>query len=175
MPGRSQSGTPIRDSARDGASVVTFVESGSFRLSMEITKRRHEAAPLDLEDVERRLRPLTRRYLGVGAIPLDRVVGTDSRVGAFTRRFERGHRFTPERLRALEAAPPNGGFPPIVAVNLGETHFVIDGRHRVALARRHGGATIDADITEVVAKSRSRRARTWSRSSVARSSASSSR
>jgi hypothetical protein len=35
---------------------------------------------------------------------------------------------------------------------MGETYFVIDGHHRVALARRHGGATIDADITEFVAR-----------------------
>ena len=119
---------------------------------MRAIRRRGEADLLDLEDVERRLRPFTRRYLGVRAIPLEHVVGTDSRGGAFTRRFEPRHRFSRDRLRSLETAFPDGGFPPIVAVKLGETYFVIDGHHRVALARRHRGETIDADITEFVAR-----------------------
>ena len=56
------------------------------------------------------------------------------------------------RLRSLREAFPDGGFPPIVTVKLGETYFVIDGHHRVALARRDGGETIDADVTEFVAR-----------------------
>jgi hypothetical protein len=107
---------------------------------------------LDLEEVERRLRPMTRRYLGVRAIPIAHVVWTDSRGGAFTRRFEPRHGFGRDRLRSLESAFPDGGFPPIVAVKLGETYFVIDGHHRVALARRHGAAMIDADVTEFVTR-----------------------
>ena len=119
---------------------------------MRAIRRGGETDLLDLEDVERRLRPFTRRYLGVRAVPVEHVVGTDSRRGAFTRRFEARHRFSRDRLRSLESAFPDGGFPPIVAVKLGETYFVIDGHHRVALARRHGALTIDADITELVTR-----------------------
>jgi hypothetical protein len=54
-------------------------------------------------------------------------------------------------VRSLADAFPDSGFPPIVAVKLGESYFVIDGHHRVALARRRGGELIDADITEFVA------------------------
>jgi hypothetical protein len=57
---------------------------------------------LELDEVERRLKPFGRRYL-------------------------------------------------IVAVKLGETYFVIDGHHRVALARRGGAVAIDADVTELIA------------------------
>jgi hypothetical protein len=114
--------------------------------------RRHRKAPLlELEDAEQRLRPLTRRYLGVRPIPLEHVVGTDGRAGAFTRGFEPRHRFSRDRLRSLADAFPGDGFPPIVTVKLGESYFVIDGHHRVALARRHRGKFIDADITEFVA------------------------
>jgi len=56
-----------------------------------------------------------------------------------------------DRLRSLEAAFADGAFPPIVTVKLGETYFVIDGHHRVALARRGGAEMIDADVTELVA------------------------
>ena len=107
---------------------------------------------LELDDVERRLRPFGRHYVGVRPIPIQNVVGTDGKVGAFTRRFEPRHSFSRDRLRSLASAFPDGGFPPIVAVKLGETYFVIDGHHRVALTRRNGGETIDADITELVAR-----------------------
>jgi hypothetical protein len=107
---------------------------------------------LELEDVERRLKPFARHYLGVRAIPLEHVVGTEGRAGAFSRDFSPRHAFSRDRLRALADAFPDGGFPPIVAVKLGETYFVIDGHHRVALARRHGGEAIDADVTEFVAR-----------------------
>jgi hypothetical protein len=115
-------------------------------------RRQRQADLLDLEDVERRLRPFGRRYVGVRAVPLRHVVGTEGRAGAFTRSFEPRHAFSRGRLRSLADAFPDGGFPPIVAVKLGETYFVIDGHHRVALARRHGAETIDADVTEFVAR-----------------------
>jgi hypothetical protein len=119
---------------------------------MRALRPRRNADLLELEDVERRLRPFARHYLGVRAVPLKHVVGTEGRAAAFTREFEPRHRFSRDRLRSLEAAFPDGGFPPIVAVKLGETYFVIDGHHRVALARRNGGEMIDADVTEFVAR-----------------------
>jgi hypothetical protein len=115
-----------------------------------VFRRRRKDDLLELEDVERRLRPLERRYLGVRAIPLEQVVGTEGRAAAFTRDFEPRHGFGRDRLRSLAEAFPDGGFPPIVAVKLGDTYFVIDGHHRVALARRRGGELIDADVTEFV-------------------------
>jgi ParB/Sulfiredoxin domain len=118
--------------------------------------RRLRARPgedlLVLDEVERRLKPFGRRYLGVRGIPLDSLVGTDSRAGAFTRDFRPLHAFSRDRLRSLEAAFADGGFPPIVAVKLGGTYFVIDGHHRVALARRGGAEMIDADVTELIAR-----------------------
>jgi hypothetical protein len=106
---------------------------------------------LELDEVERRLKPFGRRYLGVRAVPLDALVGTDSRAGSFTRDFRPLHAFSRDRMRSLQTAFADGVFPPIVAVKLGETYFVIDGHHRAALARRNGAATIDADVTELIA------------------------
>jgi hypothetical protein len=89
--------------------------------------------------------------VGIRAIPVDRVVGTEGRAAAFTRDFSPKHGFSRERLRSLAHAFPDGDLPPITAVKLGETYFVIDGHHRVALARRRGAAMIDAEVTEFVA------------------------
>ena len=107
---------------------------------------------LELAEVERRLKPFGRRYLGVREIPLDALVGTDSRADSFTRDFRPLHAFSRDRLRSLQRAFADGAFPPIVAVKLGETYFVIDGHHRVALARRAGAAVIDGDVTELIAR-----------------------
>src|SRR5215216_6316208 len=107
---------------------------------------------LELDEAERRLKPFGRRYLGVRPVPLEHLVGTEGRAGAFTRDFRPRHSFSRDRLRSLEEAFPDGGFPPIVTVKLGETYFVIDGHHRAALARRGGAAVIDADVTELIAR-----------------------
>ena len=107
---------------------------------------------LELEEVERRLKPFGRQYLGLREIPLDALVGTDGRSGSFTRDFRPLHAFSRDRLRSLESAFADGGFPPIVVVKLGESYFVIDGHHRAALARRGGAEMIDADVTEIIAR-----------------------
>src|SRR5688500_15030080 len=107
---------------------------------------------LELDEVKRRLKPFGPRLLVVPEIPLDSLVGTDSRAGAFTRDFRPLHAFSRDRLRSLEEAFADGAFPPIVTVKLGEAYFVIDGHHRAALARRRGGVMIDADVTELIAR-----------------------
>ena len=107
---------------------------------------------LELDDVERRLKPFSRSYLGVRPIPVDAIIGTEGRASSFTRDFRPVHDFSRDRLRSLKDAFPDGGFPPIVTVKLGEAYFVIDGHHRTALARRSGAEVIDADVTEFIAR-----------------------
>jgi ParB-like nuclease domain len=119
---------------------------------MKGRRARRRERLLELEEVERRLQPFGRRYLGVREIPLDAVVGTDGRASAFTRDFRPLHAFSRDRMRSLQDAFGDGAFPPIVTVKLGETYFVIDGHHRTALARRAGAKMIDADVTELIAR-----------------------
>ena len=119
---------------------------------MKGLKARRRERLLELGEVERRLKPFGRRYLGVRGVPLDALVGTDSRASSFTRDFRPLHAFSRDRLRSLESAFSDGSFPPIVAVKLGDTYFVIDGHHRAALARRGGAEMIDADVTELIAR-----------------------
>lgn len=112
--------------------------------------RRDELLPLD--EVTRRLRPFERRYVGVRAIPVNAVVGTDSRGRDFDRRFLPRRPDIGLRWRRVEDAFPEGDFPPIVVYRLGEAYFVIDGHHRVAIARQRRMDTIDADVTELRAR-----------------------
>lgn len=107
---------------------------------------------LPLYQAIERLRPFARRYVGIRPIPVDQVVGTDSRGSDFDRDFLPRRPDVRERWRRVEQAFPDSGFPPIVVYQLGDAYFVIDGHHRVAVARRQGVETIDAEVTELEAR-----------------------
>ena len=111
---------------------------------------------LPLDEALRRLHPFARFQLGVRPIPIGQIVGSDGRVADFDRRFVPRRRQSVARLRELGRAFPGGDFPPIAVHQLGDTYFVVDGHHRVALARRRGMETIDADVTVVHARWRLR-------------------
>ena len=107
---------------------------------------------LPLDQAIERLRPFARRYVGIRPIPVDQVVGTDSRGSDFDRDFLPRRPDVRERWRRVEQAFPDSGFPPIVVYQLGDAYFVIDGHHRVAVACRQGVETIDAEVTELEAR-----------------------
>jgi len=112
---------------------------------------------LELDEVERRLRPFGRRYLGVREIPLDALVGTDSRADSFTRDFRPLHAFSRDRMRSLERAFADGAFPPIVTVNGGAPTCLAGvggsghrGARRPADSAPVAGSPIDVAAGEVV-------------------------
>jgi hypothetical protein len=121
-----------------------------------VYRRRSTCQLLDLDEATRRLRPFSRRHVGVRPIPVAQIVGTDSRTADFDRRFRPRRRAAAARMRSVAAAFPDGAFPPIVVQQLGDAYFVLDGHHRVAVARRRGVEIIDADVTELLARWRLR-------------------
>ncbi len=121
------------------------------RLRQAVTGRVTVPELLALDDAEHRLRPFSRRYVGVRSIPVRHIVGTEGRARDFDRDFLPQRRELESRWRGVETAFPDGAFPPIVVNKLGEAYFVIDGHHRVAIARQLGMETIDAEVTELSA------------------------
>ncbi len=119
---------------------------------MRTWHRGRSAGLVRLEDAARRLEPVAQRYLGLRSIPVDHIVGTVSRDGDFDRAFRPRRRDVRKRRDAVEAAFPTGHFPAIVVRKLGDAYFVVDGHHRVAVARDLGMAFVDADVTELVAR-----------------------
>ena len=107
---------------------------------------------LRLDEATERLRPFARHYVGIRPIPLASIVGTEGRAGDFDRDFEARRTEVRERLRRVREAFPEGDFPPIVVSKLGDAYFVVDGHHRVAIARRRGAEMIDAEVTELSAR-----------------------
>jgi hypothetical protein len=107
---------------------------------------------LPLEEATERLRPFSRRHLGLQAIPVRQIVGTDSRGADFDRDVLPRRPEIGRRWRGVEEAFPEGGFPPIAVYKLGEAYFLLDGHHRVGIARQRGMETIDAEVTELTAR-----------------------
>jgi hypothetical protein len=79
-------------------------------------------------------------------------VGTDSRGGDSDREFLPLRPAIGACMRRVARAFPHGDFPPIVEYQVGDAYFVVDGHHRVALARQRGMEMIDADVTSLRAR-----------------------
>jgi hypothetical protein len=108
-----------------------------------------ETPLLPFDEVHRRLRPSAGTYVGVRPVPVGQIIGTEGRGGDFDRSFRPRRDGVRARMRSVAQAFPHGDFPPIVAYKLGDAYFVLDGHHRVALARLRGTEWIDAELTEL--------------------------
>jgi hypothetical protein len=124
----------------------------AYRRLARVVRGREAPTLLPLDEATRRLRPFHRRYVGLRPIPVEQIVGTESRARDFDRDFLPRRPDIGRRWRQVEQAFPEGGFPPIVVYQLGDAYFVLDGHHRVAIARQRGMEMIDAEVTELRAR-----------------------
>lgn len=108
---------------------------------------------LSYEDVLKKLKEKGRASRGLKDIPLDAIVGSVGRYQDFTRTFlprrdEDIHRWT----RVQMAMNSMTGVPPIEVYQIGDAYFVLDGNHRVSVARQMGATHIQAYVTEIKTK-----------------------
>ena len=90
------------------------------------------------------------RDLGMQQIPLDKIVGSVGKYQEFSRSFLPRLAQDRERWKSVFAiALDVQGFPPIDVYQVGDTYFVIDGNHRVSVARQLGATTIEAYVTRL--------------------------
>jgi hypothetical protein len=82
-------------------------------------------------------------------IPVSRIVGTLGRSGDFNREFLPRRGEIQSRWERVDRAFDQGDFPPITVFELDGSYFVVDGHHRVAVARQRGIDYIDAEITRL--------------------------
>ena len=89
--------------------------------------------------------------LGEKVIEVDSVVGSVDRTTGFDRLFRPTSAEVERRFERIDAALRRGEeMPPIDVYRIGDVHFVIDGHHRVAVARALGWKTINAHVVEVL-------------------------
>jgi hypothetical protein len=86
-------------------------------------------------------------------VPLDRIVGSVGRYREFDRAFMPKLDSTGPRWRSIASAYfDDVRLPPITLYKVGDTYFVIDGHHRVSVARELGRAYVDARVIEARAR-----------------------
>lgn len=87
---------------------------------------------------------------GVREIPLEAIIGSVGRASDFTRDFLPKRDNDAERWARIKAAAMDmRGMKPIDVYQVGEVFFVIDGNHRVSVARQLGATAMMARVFEI--------------------------
>ena len=104
---------------------------------------------LSYEDVANKLKLRVRTERGIQQIPLDAIVGSVGRYTDFTRSFLPRQMEDQERWARVKTLMEEGlDVPPIEVYKVGGVYFVIDGNHRVSIARQEGFTSIAARVIE---------------------------
>jgi len=103
---------------------------------------------LSYEEVAEKLKLRARMERGVQHIPLDAIVGSVGRYTDFTRTFLPRRADDQERWAGVKTAFIEGNLPPIEVYKVGDVYFVVDGNHRVSIARQEGFTSIEARVIE---------------------------
>jgi len=86
---------------------------------------------------------------GPAEVPLAQVAGTSARVDDFDAEFRLRNRRLRDRWTRVAGAMAGGDLPPVELIQLGSLYFVVDGHHRVSVARSLGRATIAANVQRI--------------------------
>lgn len=142
--------------ARNFLAALRDFQTARFRANMEQLMARLSGKSADLlsfEEVRRQLRGHATFRRELKDIPLDAIVGSVDRYTDFTRRFYPRQDSDQRRWARIEMqATGMEGLPPIEVYQIGEAYFVIDGNHRVSVARQLDNSHIEAYVTQVETK-----------------------
>lgn len=97
--------------------------------------------------ISKKLNLSSRVYRGVHPIPVDRIVGSVGRAADLLPGFRL--RNPDVRYYRIRRAMERGEIlPPIIVYKVGDEYYVLDGNHRVAVAKELGMEFIDAEVVE---------------------------
>lgn len=135
------------------ALVASQFHQARRRAALESILARFSGRPvalLSFDDVIDKLGLSGQSSAGVTQIDIDAIVGSVGRYQDFTRTFLPRLESDEDRwVKVGAAAPSVADLPPIDVYKIGEVYFVLDGNHRVSLARTQNLRYIDARVTEV--------------------------
>jgi ParB-like nuclease domain len=131
----------------------TFDRARRKRLYRRVVARlglaAHVGELLALDVVTGRQRLSGQSHLGLRTIPVRAIIGTMDRAGDFDGEFLPRRADMAERWHRVERIVQRGQAPPIVVHELDGRYFVVDGHHRVAIARQHGIDHLEAEVTRI--------------------------
>src|SRR5512135_2813014 len=104
---------------------------------------------LSYEDVKASLHLGGPIYRGVETVRVDAIVGSLNRYQDFDRAFMPIKNRTASRWENIDLAYyQHKDLPPVLLYKVGQVYFVVDGHHRVSVAREQGQEDIDAEVRE---------------------------
>jgi hypothetical protein len=108
---------------------------------------------ISYDEVREKLRLGGPVYRGIQTVPLDKIVGSVNRYRDFDRFFAPTQTHTQARWRRIVLAWYREiNLPPVLLYKVGEVYFVVDGNHRISVARSQGQLYIDADVREAASR-----------------------
>ena len=112
---------------------------------------------LSFDEVKSALGAVEQVYLGMRTVPVAKIVGSVGRHRDFDRAFLPSKGDLGARWKKIDQMMQRAEeLPPVSLYKIGGSYFVLDGHHRISVARYHGVEWIDAYVTEFnVANTRS--------------------
>ncbi len=105
---------------------------------------------LSLYEVTSIIKPKSETYLGMKTIPVNKIIGSESRYRDFSSAFLPKKEMLRSRWTSIDRARIDSVIlPPISVYSLGGYYFVRDGNHRVSVAKAMGQEFIDAEVVEL--------------------------
>ena len=123
------------------------------RLRALVARIRREHASnrlLSFDDVRReRLVANNRLHRGTRVVEVDEIVGSVGRWRDFDRSFLPARASVGHKWKRIDRAFHRAeDLPPVELYEIGESYFVVDGHHRVSVARYHDVPTVEATVAE---------------------------
>ena len=137
IPSASTTAEDFRDARRRGAleSIWSTVSGSAKHL-------------IQFQQVENQLQYEQSSKLGLVDIPLDAIVGSVNRPSDFTRKFFPREVVDPRRWQQVKKGMDQS-LRPIEVYQVDQTYFVLDGNHRVSVARQRGMTQIPGYVTKI--------------------------
>lgn len=105
---------------------------------------------MSYEQIRQKLRPIESARRILEDIPLDKIIGSVNRTTDFSRSFLPRHSSDVQRWTSVRVGIESmTGLPPIDAYRVGDVYFILDGHHRVSVARELGFKTIQGYVIPV--------------------------
>jgi hypothetical protein len=104
---------------------------------------------LSFDDVRRELVADNRLYRGTKVVEVEEIVGSLGRWRDFDRSFLPARASMGQRWKRIDRAFHRAeDLPPVELYEIGGAYFVVDGHHRVSVARYHDVPTVEAAVAE---------------------------
>ena len=114
-----------------------------------LSGQRHAATLLSYDEIKEKLHIGGPIYRGIKTIRVDQIAGSLNRYQEFDRAFLPKEDQLAHRWQSVDRAfYKDINLPPVVLYKVGQVYFVVDGHHRVSVAREQGQEFIEAEIRE---------------------------